>query len=100
MIEGYIRTRVSCALNPAPTRGLCLTSLSVCSRPLQKKRKPLYYATEKDFPKIAKLLLKSKADVNTRDTVGESEGRALWMACWALVWTQVAGSGSSWGRVY
>ena len=54
-----------------PTRGLCLTSLSVCSHPLQGNT-PLHVCATYDHYISAKRLLECKADVNATNEVGEA----------------------------
>ena len=63
-----------CGVNEAmacpPTHGLCLTSLPVCSYPLQDDQTPLHRAAEKDASATAEVLIKSKADPGAKDAVG------------------------------
>ena len=55
------------AANEAMT---CLTSLSVCSYPLQNGQTPLHVAAENDASATAEVLIKSKANMEAKDTVG------------------------------
>ena len=66
-----------------PTHEVCLTSLSVCSHPLQTGRTPLHRAAQEDASATAEVLIKSEANLEAKDKVGGMvlKELALWHIC-------------------
>ena len=64
-----------------PTHGLCLTSLSVCSYPLQANWTPLHRAAQEDASATAAVLIKSKANLEAKDEVGGMVLGAMSLRC-------------------